>query len=726
MLLSCQLDVRPVNHSAASGVNLFVRVNLFFCFLIVVTGGRFANGQQVNWVNTTGSPAPKYESNSNWSGGNRPESTDIARFDGAGAYEVWWDAETELRSGSVGGVQINRGDITFLNLVPEDSVQFQIRSGAPSDFIDFSIAGSNTFLTNRGLNIRNFGGAQLVDGATLTLDGSVMPTRMSVEGVSGFNISGNLNIHENSTLETYQSFIGLQSGSSGRVNIAGPEAHWRSGFILVGIAGGHGTLNILDQALVLNSGTNIGATSGSNGAINVLGGGSQLESISDLTVGNGGDGVLNVRAGGLVTSGNGYIASNSGSTGSALVSGAGSKWINSGNLNIGGNVLLAKGGDAELKINDGGLVTVGGRTRIWSGNQVVLNGGRFEFGNISLPEYSRIEAESGSMSGSIDHRGTADLSTYAVLRPVSGVEITDVQLTNFGVLSGADDLGTSFYNKAAGELHLGLGDQVYFAGELDNLGEIVNAGGTLRFSGLGHNHVNASITGQGTFIGDAGWVNDGAIMLGGRESNFYGKLVNGANSLITIEDGSSATFHNDVTMDSFSSEIVVGSSAYAEFLGSYNGGSDGSGTLRIFGDLRPGDGIGVVNFEGDLELGTHSTTLIELGGADEFDRLMIGGDFLVDGELQIELLDGFQLTQGQEFLFAEIDGERSGYFEGLAEGGLVDRIGATDLYISYAAGDGNDIALYTIPEPSILWLVWAGIPMAFVRRRTGVNCVEEN
>jgi len=60
----------------------------------------------------------------------------------------------------------------------------------------------------------------------------------------------------------------------------------------------------------------------------------------------------------------------------------------------------------------------------------------------------------------------------------------------------------------------------------------------------------------------------------------------------------------------------------------------------------------------------------------------------------------------------------SGQFTGLPEGALVQTIGGVDLFISYAAGDGNDVALYTtVPEPTTAaMLALAALGLAARRR----------
>ena len=56
----------------------------------------------------------------------------------------------------------------------------------------------------------------------------------------------------------------------------------------------------------------------------------------------------------------------------------------------------------------------------------------------------------------------------------------------------------------------------------------------------------------------------------------------------------------------------------------------------------------------------------------------------------------------------------SGTFTGLPEGSAV---GATGLYITYVGGDGNDVVLTTVPEPTSAVLMLSGLGLLGARRR---------
>jgi len=155
-----------------------------------------------------------------------------------------------------------------------------------------------------------------------------------------------------------------------------------------------------------------------------------------------------------------------------------------------------------------------------------------------------------------------------------------------------------------------------------------------------------------------------------------------------------------------------------EFSGS--GGFVGGGDLFALGDLRPGNSPAQVLYDGNLFLGNDTDTFIELAGLDpgEFDQMQVTGGRSLDGDLFVDLIDGHTLGANQQYLIGNIGGSLSGQFNGLNEGDLVGNFGGHDLFITYSAGNGNDIGLFTaIPEPACTLLVGLGVIGGFLTRR---------
>ena len=143
----------------------------------------------------------------------------------------------------------------------------------------------------------------------------------------------------------------------------------------------------------------------------------------------------------------------------------------------------------------------------------------------------------------------------------------------------------------------------------------------------------------------------------------------------------------------------------------------------IFG---PGASPAESFISGDYLLGAAGILEIEFAGttAGLFDHLTVGGDvFLNGGSLSLLTLDMFSFDSGSMFEFLTVEGSLFGEFDGLGEGDLVGNFGS-DVFITYAAGDGNDIAFFTegtavapVPLPAGLPLLLTGLGGVFLLRR---------
>ncbi len=548
----------------------------------------------------------------------------------------------------------------------------------------------------------------------VTVTGTGSQWNSSTTIFTGFYGNGNLTIQDGGVVNNRTGYVGFSGTGDAIVSGAGSEWNHSSG-ISVGYAG-DGTLRIEDGGLVSNTFSNIGALHGSTGNVTVTGIGSRWDNSLDLLIGRESTGTLNVEAGGVVNNRSGYLGETSTGSGIATVSGLGSQWNHSDDLTVG------EAGAGTLNLYDDGLVSVGGTTRIGSAGMVNLDGGRFEFGETSLAEFSAINAISGSMAGTVHHSAYSDAGTLTALQNTA-VDLSDVRISNSGTLYGDASLTVGLLNLAAGEVQAATGERLRFAGRDNvNAGELNNFGGQLRFEETLTIQTGGLVSGRGQFIANGGWTNDGVLAFSGGFADVHGDLVNSETGMIAIGGGSTTTFYDDVTMDAANLNIEIASGSYGVFFGSYNGGSTGLGTAQAFGDLRPGNSPAIVSFEGDLETGVNTATFIELGGlqSGQFDQLLVAGNLLLDGRLDVSLIDGFGLGWNQKFLIAEIGGMRTGYFDDLDEGDLVGNYNGVDLFISYAAGDGNDILLFSaVPEPGsaiILGLCWLGLSSR--RRRT--------
>ncbi|MDB4396543.1 hypothetical protein N9003_01705, partial [bacterium] len=352
------------------------------CGIFALVAGSVAQAQVIDWNNTSGTGA-WYETNGNWVGGAAPTATETARFNQAATYDVWWDNLTSTTTPEVGFLQVVQGDVTFDNRDTAAGTQYLYTingSGGAIDFSDFSISGSGTSFTNRGLHLQSLGGGQILGGATLTLDGSdPNGAKLTVGDAIGFDVSGNLNIQSGATFENTYGYIGRKSGSTGVATVTGSGSQWNnSGRLYLGYDG-NGTLNVEAGGVVNSDRGYISYFPGSTGVATVTGSGSQWNNSTFLSVGDFVNGTLNVEAGGLVSNTDGYIGRNSGSTGVATVTGSGSQWNNSGSLDVG------KDGNGTLNVEAGGVVS---NTDGWIGDSsdstgtATVTGGGSQWNNL--------------------------------------------------------------------------------------------------------------------------------------------------------------------------------------------------------------------------------------------------------------------------------------------------------------------------------------------------------
>jgi hypothetical protein len=114
------------------------------------------------------------------------------------------------------------------------------------------------------------------------------------------------------------------------------------------------------------------------------------------------------------------------------------------------------------------------------------------------------------------------------------------------------------------------------------------------------------------------------------------------------------------------SEINVVSSA--TFAGLVSGGANfpGAGAVQFNGGYQPGDSAALIEFSGDVSFGNANSLLIEIGGltaGTQHDRLDIAGNVTLDGELRVELINGFAPSDGNQFVIMNYAGRGGTTFD---------------------------------------------------------------
>lgn len=183
------------------------------------------------------------------------------------------------------------------------------------------------------------------------------------------------------------------------------------------------------------------------------------------------------------------------------------------------------------------------------------------------------------------------------------------------------------------------------------------------------------------------------------QGTIHGPVENSSLGLISVDQGNSLLISGNLIQNGVLQILGDASPAFVSVLGDFSGvgGFHGAGNLALQGGFRPGNSTASIRGEGNLFLEVSSTTEIELAGLleNEFDQLVLDGDLDIRGNLTAVTLHGYLPKPGDSFLVLDVQGERSGEFQGLPERAVVTQIGLRQISVSYRAGDGNDVELFT-------------------------------
>jgi len=165
----------------------------------------------------------------------------------------------------------------------------------------------------------------------------------------------------------------------------------------------------------------------------------------------------------------------------------------------------------------------------------------------------------------------------------------------------------------------------------------------------------------------------------------------------------------------------TGGGAYTVAGGATLGGTGSTAsavTVQPGGILAPDGSLGT----GSLDLEALSFLEIGFDALTVFDSVTLDGTVNVSGA-ELQVLLGYAPSNGDYFVIVDNDGTAdavTGNFLGLPEHGRLDPLFGGEPYgfwITYQGGDGNDIALLAVPEPTTLSLLGLGALAALVRRR---------
>lgn len=403
--------------------------------------------------------------------------------------------------------------------------------------------------------------------------------------------------------------------------------------------------------------------------------------------------------------------------GSALIDGVGSQMTIRHLDLFEGTLAVTGGGLLDTSLAGTGNDIIGGTLGSVAGNGAVDvegTGSQWDAGDVRLGSGFNAEGTLRIMDG-----GTVNVASLETLDS-SGAKLIEVD-------------GTNSYLNAVGDIRIGGTDAVLRladTGRAVTAGDFrVDSGALVEMSSGGRIDAdNITIAEGGRFdvgVGIIGADNAtsvrGTIEVSG-SANIGGSVDILGSGKVVANSGARTDFQGALTHNGTSIETAAGGQTH--FLGGLTGGGDffGEGLVAIDSVYAPGNSADIITFEGDLALGFASVLQIELAGigSGEFDQLLVNGDFDIGSlsQLDVRVIDGFELGFGQEFLFADVEGSLNGVFSGLGEGATVGNFGGQDLFITYNGFGGNaGVGLFTpVPEPGSAAVVMA-LGFASVLRR---------
>lgn len=466
-------------------------------------------------------------------------------------------------------------------------------------------------------------------------------------------------------LNTTNTTLGYNSGSSGTITVSGNLGEWtNTGSTYIG-NNGTGTVNVLTQGEFLGGVVYLGAGSTGEGTLNVSNQ-SRFEATS-FYIGYAGDGTFTLEQDATATTGRTVIADGIGSSGSATVATL-SQWTLSNALTIGGGgvgtLLIKEGADVSGTAayigngagTDGSNVTVTGAGTTWVNTGELFVG---SFGDATLDILAGDTVSNGGAvigrhsTSSVTVSGTDSSWTTGALLVGGDRSDTDPTSGNgtLDILAGATVNGTSAV----------LGDSTRSEGtvNVDGTGSLWNLANSVSVGGLGEGTVNitnggkitstggligheASGSGLVTISGDGSlWENTGVFYVGNVGDGTLQLLTGGdltsTDGYVGTENGSEseATVNGAGSSWIMSGDLIVGHNYLSVGSVTISAGGLIENLQGILGNLAGADGEMLVTGDGslwgvssDLNVGRFGDGVmtIALGGDVTAARSLIGNE----------------------------------------------------------------------------------------------------
>ncbi len=275
---------------------------------------------------------------------------------------------------------------------------------------------------------------------------------------------------------------------------------------------------------------------------------------------------------------------------------------------------------------------------------VVLNSG------VTTPTVSNLTMTGSSL------QGTDDLTVSNLFSWSGGTVDTDINLNGTTNITGNVRIDTILTN--SGTMNIGAdyssddGSLInnstvnWTAGDIIELGSAasITNNGTFNISGNNANGINFTNTGTLSKTAGAGTTSfTGSFANSGTVNANNGLLVfNGYSQTAGLTKLAGGNIDGTGGTTNFNGGTLAGVGTYAATDLNINNGAT----------LAPGGSPGTLNITGNLNLGSTSTTLIELGGTNQgvdYDFINVTGNVVLDGTLNVSLFGGFTGTTGNQF-----------------------------------------------------------------------------
>ena len=496
---------------------------------------------------------------------------------------------------------------------------------------------------------------------TVTDPGTLLTTPRTLEIAAAGQ--GQLIVSNGAQVSAQYAQIGMQQGAEGSVTVQGLGSSLYVATDSTGptlpIGGeGSGVVNVLTGAVVQTQNLDIvlGESSGGAGTINIdgLAAWQFLNPSADtITIGRYGDGFVNITGGSTLTSGRGVVAQEAGvgsdppARGFVTIAGQDTNGIPSvWNPTF---LVVADGGEGHLDIIGGGLLVTGaveaGGDEFAEGH-IRVDGAGSELRVAAPADANLVLGQAGRATLEVSGAGRVSAQGVFIGDGPGGVATTSV--TGAGSVITATENVVGWYGN--GSLDVSAGGSVVSG--TGAVAVIDGSGGDVVLDSGGSWRVASDLT-----LGDG----EGAIHVrNGGQLDVGGSATIGPLSVIEMQGGTLTAATID-TQPGGTFDFQTGTLHVDTFDGDL---------VNVGGTLAPGRSPGITAVIGDYEQQAEATLAIEIGGevaGEAHDLLTVSSAAVLDGELQLSLIDGFlpalydSLTiinteDGIQGIFGEVDG----------------------------------------------------------------------